>query len=437
METTNLSRKVIVFIDGSALGNWLKNLDKKPNYADIIQRLSQKGQVQTIYYYNTVNGTTSADKKLLGHLGFKVITEGSRGKVSDLMAKAISHHAAEADHFIVIGGNERFAVGTDTLIKIGKTVEIIGCIEQIDAKLRTDDRLVTDLADFMTDQPPVAAIQIEEPASNTPIESPPETVIIVIDGPNFLKMVENHLKACIDMKKMLDFLVGDRKLVEARFYVPSPMGPRYRRLKKELEAIGYHVVLGPHGKDVDDAIVTFLDKAVADKVADVIICVAGDHIYVNPLFDALVVHNIDVEIFCENAGISTQFKQAGFKIINPRDLRLEIFDLEGTKRIYGRDLAKEAQDVAELLAAVTKAAEIPFKGPFVPAMTLPIAVQSEKEGDQTKMDVPNRDARIHMILSHVENILADSKAQEVTLSVKNETETVTVEIKITPNQTAV
>jgi len=113
-----------------------------------------------------------------------------------------------------------------------------------------------------------------------------ERVMVFIDGSNVL-WASKSLNIKINYKKLVDELVGGRRLVRPNFYcsIGVPPSPQQVKFHDSLRFQGFNVItrpvkMRPQGaveKGVDVALVTDMLKSAFADAYDLCILVSGDH----------------------------------------------------------------------------------------------------------------------------------------------------------------
>jgi uncharacterized LabA/DUF88 family protein len=160
-----------------------------------------------------------------------------------------------------------------------------------------------------------------------------ERVMIFIDGSNIFwacKRIRSDFK--VDYKKLVDELVGERRLIRPNFYcaIGVPPTPQQIKFHDSLKFQGFNVVtkplkIRPKGsieKGVDVSLVTDMLKFAFMNVLDVCILVSGDN----------------------------DFAEA-VKIVKDRGIRVEIAAFEHS---IGRDLRMLADKFTSIDSIVSK-----------------------------------------------------------------------------------
>ena len=166
------------------------------------------------------------------------------------------------------------------------------------------------------------------------IDKSKERVIIYIDNSNFFhEICTLNSETRIDFKKLVNILVGQRKLVDTKLYASEivPMPDKQSSFYKKLEYSGIRVVLTEQrirmGKIREEAIdvalsVDMMEDVFSDKV-DTVILVAGDGDYV-PLVNKVRTKGIKVQLAFCNVGLSDKLRRAVTDFIDIDNVMSEI-----------------------------------------------------------------------------------------------------------------
>ncbi len=175
-----------------------------------------------------------------------------------------------------------------------------------------------------------------------------ERVVVFIDGPNIFYAIRD-LNIKIDYRRLVNFLVKDRKLVEARYYTSMPREEdvqssewesymRQKKFLKKLESQGIKVIVttlkklpsgGYEEKGLD--IILSTDMLKLSKKYDTGILVSGDGDFVNVVKE---IKQIGKRI--ENAAF---IKTSSYQLRNACDRYIPLDDY--TNRFIRKTVAKE------------------------------------------------------------------------------------------------
>lgn len=159
-----------------------------------------------------------------------------------------------------------------------------------------------------------------------------ERVMVFIDGSNILWACKT-LNIKVDYKKLVDELVGNRRLIRPNFYcsIGVPPTPQQIKFHDSLRFQGFNVItkpvkIRPKGaieKGVDVALVTDMLKFAFMNVYDVCILVSGD----NDFAEAVRIvkdRGIRVEIAAFEHTISRELRLLADKFISLDNLKDKI-----------------------------------------------------------------------------------------------------------------
>lgn len=155
-----------------------------------------------------------------------------------------------------------------------------------------------------------------------------ERTMVFIDGSNILWACKT-LNVKVDYRKMVDVLVGGRRLIRPNFYcsIGVPPSPQQIKFHDSLRFQGFNVItkpvkIRPKGaieKGVDVALVTDMLKFAFMNVYDVCILVSGD----NDFAEAVKIvkdRGIRVEIAAFEHTISRELKLLADKFISLNEI---------------------------------------------------------------------------------------------------------------------
>lgn len=406
----NTTEKLVVFIDGKMLEEFGEKCSLAVNYISLMQYLRRQGKLVKVQFFFEKEGHCSAS--LLVQTGYAVKRIGEKYQIHEEISREMMAIRDTATKVILIGGSIDYARAVSYLTTQQVKEVIVLCPHEmldkgfvpkkLNATYINTQSIWPQICGYYQKPAPILPVQLPQAngkpsspasASSTPEKAPSDgkkTIVIFMDTPNFIRTQRDHLKLVFDIKKLIKFLVGDRKLLKAYCFLPNPLKPAtpMSELEEKLKAVGFTPIPGEEGEDIDEVMVSYIEKCASGKdseipTADVIISISGDHIFVKPLNNALINHNKEVEIFCGISFLSSRYIKAGFKLISP-DLTLDIFDLAATRLFYRRDLILERQEMIMRINAAIESATPP-SGPFVPqceSVTTPTMPESPREEER-------------------------------------------------------
>lgn len=158
----------------------------------------------------------------------------------------------------------------------------------------------------------------------------PQKLIVMVDGQSLNSMLHEMGDVAIDYVKFKQLIVGDRELVDFRFYQDDPGKTQGAKgFQKFLQHLGFSMNTGKPRENIDQYLVA--DFPGVKGHANILVLVGGDSDYYDCLKE-LRESGIKIEILCFSTMLSAALKEIADKVTLFEEIAEALIDPERTEK---------------------------------------------------------------------------------------------------------